>query len=388
MSAPALSAQRLDRVRAALAEEGLDGLCAASPVDDVNHRHSANRRYLTGFTGSTGLAAVSATQAVLAVDARYAEQARREAEPRGFTVFDTKGRQSEWLPGFVAAAGLAGKRLGVSRADLSYGGFLNLQEAAGEMPEADRPELVPAPPLVERLRARKDADELALLEQAIAIAEGAFLDVTATVEPGVTERAFAAALDAAVKERGARGLSFEPIVAGGERGAMPHADLSDRPFAPGEPIIVDWGAELSGYCSDLTRTFFLGPEPERFREVHGVVHEAQRTAIERMEAGMTGADAHALAATVIEARGYGEFFTHGLGHGVGLDVHDYPPYLGPSSEDVLEDGMVFTVEPGIYLPGWGGVRIEDIVTLEGGRARRLSRLDSTVTPLPTAGAQP
>ena len=252
------------------------------------------------------------------------------------------------------------------------------------MPESDRPELVPAPPIVERLRARKDAGELALLEEAIAIAERAFLDVRGSVEPGVTERGFAAALDAAVKEHGARGLSFEPIVAGGERGAMPHADLSDRPFGPGEPIIVDWGAELSGYCSDLTRTFHLGPEPERFREVYEVVREAQQTAIERVEAGMSGAAAHALAASVIERHGYGEAFTHGLGHGVGLDVHDYPPYLGPTSEDVLEDGMVFTIEPGIYLPGWGGVRIEDIVTLEGGSARQLSHLDSTLP----AGAQP
>jgi len=378
VTAPALPAQRLDRVRAALDEAGLDGLYVASPVDDVNHRHSANRRYLTGFSGSTGYAAVSATQAVLAVDSRYSAQARREAEPRGFTIFDTKGAQAACFPEFVAAAGLGGKRLGLSRSDLSYGDFLTLQEAVERMPAADRPALVPAPPLIERLRSRKDAEELALLEEAIAIAERAFIDVTATLEPGVTERDFAAALDAAVKRHGARGLSFEPIVAGGERGAMPHADLSDRPFGSGEPIIVDWGAELSGYCSDLTRTFHLGPEPERFREVYEIVREAQQAAIEGVEAGMGGADAHALAASVIERHGYGEFFTHGLGHGVGLDVHDYPPYLGPSSEDTLEDGMVFTIEPGIYLPGWGGVRIEDIVTLEGGRARQLSHLDSTL----------
>ena len=380
----ALPAQRLDRVRAALDEAGLDGLYVASPVDDVNHRHSANRRYLTGFSGSTGYAAISATEALLAVDSRYSAQARREAEPRGFITFDTKGPQSAWLPEFIAAANLAGKRVGLSRSDLSYGDFLTLREAVERMPDADRPDLVPAPPIVERLRARKDAEELALLEEAIAIAECAFLDVTASVEPGVTERGFAAALDAAVKKHGARGLSFEPIVAGGERGAMPHADLSDRPFGAGEPIIVDWGAELSGYCSDLTRTFFLGPEPERFRGVYEVVREAQQAAIERVEAGMTGADAHALAASVIEQHSYGDAFTHGLGHGVGLDVHDYPPYLGPTSEDVLEDGMVFTIEPGIYLPGWGGVRIEDIVTLEDGRARQLSHLDSTLP----AGAQP
>ena len=382
MSGAAHPAERLARVRGALDEAGLDGLCVASPVDDVNHRHSANRRYLTGFTGSSGHAAVSATAAVLAVDARYAAQARREAEPRGFTVLDVKGPMAAWFPEFAAAAGIAGKRLGLSRTDFSYGGFLALREAVEAMPAADRPELAPAPPIVERLRSRKDAAELALIEEAIAIAERAFLEVRAAAAPGVTEREFAAALEAAVKRGGARGFSFEPIVAAGERGAMPHADLSGRPFAPGEPVVVDWGAELEGYCSDLTRTFWLEREPPRFREVHEAVREAQRAAIEGLEAGMSGAHAHALAADALDARGFGHAFTHGLGHGVGLDVHDYPPYLGPSSTDVLEDGMVFTIEPGVYLPGWGGVRIEDIVTLEGGRARRLSRLPAT----PTEGA--
>ena len=382
MSGAAHPAERLARVRGALDEAGLDGLCVASPVDDVNHRHSANRRYLTGFTGSSGHAAVSATAAVLAVDARYAAQARREAEPRGFTVLDVKGPMAAWFPEFAAAAGIAGKRLGLSRTDFSYGGFLALREAVEAMPAADRPELAPAPPIVERLRSRKDAAELALIAEAIAIAERAFLEVRAAAAPGLTEREFAAALEAAVKRGGARGFSFEPIVAAGERGAMPHADLSDRPFAPGEPVVVDWGAELEGYCSDLTRTFWLEREPPRFREVHEAVREAQRAAIEGLEAGMSGAHAHALAADALDARGFGHAFTHGLGHGVGLDVHDYPPYLGPSSTDVLEDGMVFTIEPGVYLPGWGGVRIEDIVTLEGGRARRLSRLPAT----PTEGA--
>tara|TARA_Y100000588_G_scaffold303526_1_gene326067 strand:+ start:2471 stop:3625 length:1155 start_codon:yes stop_codon:yes gene_type:complete len=377
VTSSSLAAQRLERVRTALDEAGLDGLYVASPVDDVNHRHSANRRYLTGFTGSTGYAVISATKAVLAVDSRYSAQARTEAEHRGFTVFDTKGPQSAWLSELFSATGLSNKRLGLSRSDLSYGDFLTLSEAVDHLPERDRPFLIPAPPIIEQLRARKDAEELSLLEQAILIAEQAFLDATTALEPGVTENAFAGALDAAVKEHGAHGLSFEPIVASGERGAMPHADLSDRPFQASEPIIVDWGAELSGYCSDLTRTFFLGTEPDGFRNVYQIVREAQQTAIAGIESGMTGADAHSLAASFIEKHGYGNEFTHGLGHGVGLDVHDYPPYLGPASTDVLEEGMVFTIEPGIYLPGWGGVRIEDIVTIEGGRARQISHLDST-----------
>ena len=285
MTASAPPNQRLQRVRAALDEARLDGLYVSSPVDDVNHHHSANRRYLAGFTGSTGYAVVSATEAVLAVDARYSAQARREAQPCGFTVFDTKGRQASWLPELIAATGLGGKRLGLSKADLSYGDFVSLEEAVDLMPAADRPKLVPALPMIEKLRAVKDAGELALLEEAIVIAERAFSEVRANAGPGTTERAFAASLDAAVKRAGARRLSFDPIVASGERGAMPHADLSERAFQVGEPIIVDWGAEIAGYCSDLTRTFYLEREPERFREVYEVVQEGQRAAIEGVEAG-------------------------------------------------------------------------------------------------------
>lgn len=365
-------ADRLVALRAALDEAGLDAIFVSSPVDDVHRHHAQNRRYLTGFTGSTGYALVTREAAWLAVDGRYGQQARDEAGPRGFTIFDTKGPRQEWMPTFFREAGVAGRRVGLSTADWSYDGYLRLTRLVEDLPAAEQPELVPAPPIIERLRARKDAAEIATIERATAIALAAFDDVRATLQPGVTEVEVAHAVEAAMRRRGARGHAFEPIVAFGERGAMPHAKLSDRPLREGEPVIIDWGAEVDGYCSDLTRSFVLGPEPERFRELYEIVAEAQRTAIARVEAGMSGADAHALAAEVIAAAGYGEQFTHGLGHGVGLDVHDYPPYLGPSSEDILEEGMVFTIEPGIYVPGWGGVRIEDIVVLEGGRARCLS----------------
>lgn len=365
-------ADRLTALRAALDAAGLDAIFVSSPVDDVHHRHSQNRRYLSGFTGSTGYVLVTLDAAWLAVDGRYEQQARDEAGPRGFTIFDAKGPQERWMPEFLREAGVPGKRVGISANDWSYDAYLRLERAVASMPPAERPELVPAPPLIERLRSRKDAEEIATIERAIAIAGAAFTEVRHALRAGVSEQEVADALEAAMKRHGGRGHAFEPIVAFGERGAMPHAKLSGRRLREGEPVIVDWGAEVDGYCSDLTRSLVVGPEPPRFRKVYEIVATAQRTAIERIEAGMTGGEAHALAAGVIAAAGYGDHFTHGLGHGIGLDVHDYPPYLGPSSEDVLEDGMVFTIEPGIYLPGWGGVRIEDIVVLESGRARCLS----------------
>lgn len=369
-------ADRLTALRAALDDAALHAIFVASPVDDVHRRHAQNRRYITGFTGSTGFAIVTPDAAWLAVDGRYAQQARDESGPRGFAIFDTKGPQDEWMPAFLRQAALGRKRLGLSTADLSYEAFLRLSRIVQDLPPEDRPELVPAPPIIQRLRSRKDTSEIATIQRAIDIARAAFDDVRHSLGPGVTELDVAARLEAAMRHRGARGHAFEPIVAFGERGAMPHARLSSRPLRQSEPVIIDWGAEIDGYCSDLTRSFHLGPPPARYREVYETVVAAQHAAIERIEAGMTGAQAHALAASVITAAGFGDNFTHGLGHGVGLDVHDYPPYLGPSSQDILEDTMVFTIEPGIYLPGWGGVRIEDIVVLQHGKARCLS-LEST-----------
>lgn len=365
---------RLTRLRAELAEHSLDGLYVSSPVDDVTRRHSQNRRYLAGFTGSTGHVVVSQEAAILAVDSRYVQQAGEQAAAHGFEVFHFRGAQEDWLPELLDAAGLKGKALGLSQADLSYGAYVDLADTVEEMAASDRPALVPAPPLVERLRSVKDAEEIATLTRAIGIAETAFEEVHGALEPGTTEREMADLLEAAVKRHGARGFSFEPIIGAGENGAMPHAALTDREIGAGEPVVVDWGAEVDGYCSDLTRTFYLGGEPEMFREVYEVVLAAQTAAIEGIEAGMTGSDADHMARSVIAEAGYGDHFTHGLGHGVGLEVHDYPPYLGASSDDVLEEGMVFTIEPGIYIPGWGGVRIEDIVVMEGGRARLLSTL--------------
>ncbi len=360
---------RIERLRALLEREGLDGLLISAPGEEGPGWEA--RAYLAGFTGSAGVLLVTRGAAVLAVDSRYWEQAEREAGPRGVRVLRAQGPRQGWLREVVGEAGAAGKRVGVSPRDVTYAGYLLLEEAIGGLPAGDRPELVPAPGLVEELRRVKDREELAAIEEAIAIADRAFERLTAALAPGMTEDEAAAAFERFVRVEGGSGISFPSIIAGGAWSAMPHASPRRVPLDAGAPIVIDVGARYRGYCSDLTRTVVLGEPDDTFREVYAVVAAAQAAAIEGVEPGMRAADAHELAHAVIRAAGYGERFGHGLGHGVGLAVHE-DPYLGPSSDHVLEEGMVVTIEPGIYVPGWGGVRIEDIVVLEDGKARVLS----------------
>ncbi len=374
---------RLTLVRAALAEAALDGLYISCPVDDVFGKHSQNRRYVSGFTGSTGYVLVTANHAVLAVDFRYVEQAEREARPLGFEILPVTGRQKSWLPRLISLGGLGGKKLGLSGADLSYGEFAAMQKTIADMASLDRPELVPAPPIVEDMRRHKSPDEMALIQRAIGVGDAAFERVAAALTGAETEEEVALAVERAVRDLGAESVSFETIVAGGAWGAMPHASPRPEAIGCGQPVVIDMGAQYQGYCSDLTRTVVVGDRTPRFNEIYTIVFEAQRAAIEGVEPGMSGVAAHHLAADVIAAKGFGDRFGHGLGHGVGLQVHE-APHLGLSSEDTLEEGMVFTIEPGIYLPGWGGVRIEDVVVLENGHARVLSH----ATKLVPAGVQP
>ena len=362
---------RLERLRAALEEAHLDGLLVSAPADDVFHRHSQNREWLSGFTGSTGRVAVTRDRAVIAVDFRYVEQAERQCVPRGFEVLRIKGKETEWLPALVTAAELGGKKIGLSGADFSYGAAEALTDAAEELPPAVRPSFLVARGLIEGLRKHKDAEEMANLQHAIDIGDQACEAAILALRAGVTEIEIAEFIERDVKARGAEGVSFETIVAAGPWGAMPHASPRHEQMREGDVVVIDMGALYDGYCSDLTRTVVVGAPDTKFREIYDIVFEAQQTAIEGVEPGMTGVAAHRLAAEVIQKAGYGEKFGHGLGHGVGLQVHE-GPYLGESSEDVLEEGMVFTIEPGIYLPGWGGVRIEDVVVLEDGKARVMS----------------
>jgi Xaa-Pro aminopeptidase len=362
---------RIRRLRERMAAVGLDAFLVGAAVEDTFHTHGANRRYLSGFTGSMGWLLVTTDEAFIAVDFRYYEQAKRESP--AFTLFRAVGGMDKWFPMLVGEAGLRGKKLGFEPAGVNVATYQTMKKTVEKMPVGDRPKLLAAPPLVEELRAIKEPAEIAALQRAVDVGDEAFEAVAARIEPGWTERQVAWEIEMYARQHGADGLSFETIVAAGPWGAMPHAQPRDRPIGPGEPLVIDMGVRVDGYCSDLTRTVVAGNgEDARFREIYDIVLTAQATAEELVKTGMSGDEAHSLALNVIAEAGYGDNFGHGLGHGVGLLVHE-SPRLARGSKDELKDGMVATVEPGIYIEGWGGVRIEDMVVFENGKARVMSR---------------
>lgn len=350
---------RLAGLRGKLAEKGIDALL-------VSHPH--NRRYLSGFTGSAGYLLISAEEAVIATDFRYFEQAAEQAS--GFRLYPiTQSPAETWLPGLLA--GLGGKRAGVEAEHLPYAVYKRLAKVVASIPQGERPRLAATTGLVEGLRAVKEPEEIAAIQAAVDLGDAAFGHLSERLEPGWTEREAAWEIEKYMREHGGEAVSFETIVAGGAWGAMPHAFPRDRKLQVGEAIVVDLGVRREGYCSDLTRTLVLGEPDDQFRRLYDIVLGAQLAALELIEAGMTGEQAHLLAHRVIAEAGYGEEFGHGLGHGVGLEVHE-APRLGRDSSDTLTDGMVMTIEPGIYVKGWGGVRIEDLTVMENGRLRVLT----------------
>ena len=352
--------QRLRDLRDSLKERRLDGLLVSSPE---------NRRYLSGFNGSAGNLLVTQDDSVLATDFRYVEQAGRQAPE--FRVLRI-GQGYDWFPQLLSETGV--KRLGFESEDMSVALYQKLKQTLKESMASSgtKVRLVGTAGITEELRAHKDPEEMQLLQRAIDIADQAMDRVTPTIRAGQTEQEVAWRLEVAMRELGAESPSFDTIVGSGPNGALPHHRAGDRSIKNGEPIVIDMGAKYQGYCSDLTRTIILGSPDETFIRVYDTVLGAQLTAMSTVQPGMTGLEADGLARKVIEEAGYGEHFGHSLGHGVGLAVHEHPR-LSPTGQDILEEGMVFTIEPGIYLSGWGGVRIEDVVTLEKSGARALSR---------------
>jgi Xaa-Pro aminopeptidase len=353
-----MSDARLDKVRARLEELNVDALLVTMP---------SNRRWLSGFTGSAGVLLISRDSARFATDSRYWEQVGRQAPE--FELVQVTGATTGVAPDLLQDT--AGIAIGYEPAHLTMAAYQQWTAAIAELPEAARPRLVPAANAIEPLRLLKDADELDALTRAVKLGDEGMAHAISVVEPGMTEKQLAWEIQRYVMEHGADDLSFSTIVAGGDWGSAPHAYPRDVPLAAGTGVVIDMGVIVDGYCSDLTRTIFLGQPDDQFKRVYDTVLTAQTMAEERIEAGMTGAQAHEIAATVIAEAGYGDYFGHGLGHGVGLDVHE-APRLAPASEAIMEDGQIFTIEPGIYIPGWGGVRIEDQCLMESGRARSLS----------------
>lgn len=351
-------AARIDRLRARFDALGIDALLVTT---------RSNRRWVSGFTGSAGVALITRDQARFATDSRYWEQVALECP--GYALVRVAGANTGVAPALLE--GLGGLRVGFEPAHLTVAALDGWTRAVAALPPSARMALVHAPRAIEELRMVKEPEELEALTRAVLLGDAAFNHVAALVEPGMTERAVAWLVQEYALTHGADDLSFATIVGASAHGALPHWRPADTPLEAGTGVVLDLGVVVDGYCSDLTRTLFLGRPDERFQRIYDIVLTAQTLAEERIEAGMTGAQAHAVAAEVIARAGHAEHFGHGLGHGVGLDIHE-DPRLAPAGDQVLADGQVVTVEPGIYIAGWGGVRIEDQCVMEGGRLRSLS----------------
>ncbi|MDP9343676.1 MAG: aminopeptidase P family protein [Actinomycetota bacterium] len=321
-----------------------------------------NVRYLIGFTGSNGQVLLSASHGVFFTDGRYTEQSRREVpdlERRTYSV------------DFASAFAQACRDTGATRVAFESGGvtyrfYEDLREKAGDV------ELVSTREEIERPRWIKEPDEINMIERAQAITDEAFDRILPKLVEGITEREAALELEWAMRQAGAEGLAFDSIVAFGENAAEPHHHPTDRALARGDVVKMDFGALYAGYHADMTRTVSFGEPPEELREIHAIVSRSQQAGIDAVRAGVVGKDPDAASRKVIADAGYGERFSHSLGHGVGLEIHEGPTLRGPS-EDVLPENAVVTVEPGIYVPGLGGVRIEDMVVVRRDGCRAIPR---------------
>ena len=356
-----MKGQQLTALRAQMRERDLDALLIT---------HPSNRFYLSGYTAtdiapneSAGCLLLGPDSAYLITSGTNENQARAQATE--FEVVRREHKLPETLKTLLERHGV--RRLGFEEEATLVSLHRGIGEAMGEAVE-----LVPIGELVSELRLIKTEAELALIERAVAITDAAYEAVAATLRPEQTERAVAWTIERALREGGADALAFPVIVAAGENGAYAHHEPGDTPLGEGLPITIDMGAQVSGYAADLTRTLILGEPTARAREVYRTLQRAVDTVEERLRAGMTGAEADALARDVIAEAGFGEYFGHGLGHGVGVRTHEAPS-AAKEIEAPLLAGATLTIEPGIYIPGWGGARIEDLVVIEEGGVRVLSR---------------
>ena len=354
MTQDALAA-RLGSLRTALAARELGALL----LTDMT-----NIGYLTGFSGSAAYALVSAEEAILITDGRYAIRVREEAP--AFTPIIAAG--SGGYPGALKEALEERPSIRTLGFEADHMTVAQWERFGKDLPEGAS--LAAASGMVEELRLTKDAGEVAKTRRAIDVAQAAFLSVKHLLRPGVSERDFAAELDFAMRKGGADQTAFETIVASGPQSAHPHHRPNARIFEVGDFVTIDWGAEVDSYCSDITRTLFIGADADvtlKHREVYQTVLEAQQLAIAAIAPGKNGQEIDAVAREHIAARGYGEAFAHSLGHSLGRKVHDGPGFSTRGADFILKPGMIMTVEPGVYLEGWGGLRIEEdvLVTEEG-----------------------
>lgn len=351
--------QRLTAVRQKLSQWQVDGILITG---------YANRRWLSGFTGSNAKLLVTQDQALLATDFRYYEQALRQSPH--FTLFKHERRQEDDAA-FLKAS--AANSIGLDARNMSLTDVNSLKRAT------DHVKWKAIDPTIEFLRAIKTADEIEKIRAAAAITDLAASQIPEIVKPGMSEKQIAWELEKTMREAGADGLAFDILVASGPNGASPHHRADARKITVGDTLIVDMGAMLDGYRSDLTRSFYVGNDPsEQFLAIYNTVLAAETAVLETAKPGMTCKAVDSIARDMIAKAGHREHFGHGLGHGVGLDIHEEPFLSQRATDDkTIEVGMTLTVEPGIYIPGWGGIRIEDLTIITENGLERLSHCPKT-----------
>lgn len=332
---------RLNKLRAKLANEKIDAILITAPE---------NRLYLSGFTGSAAVLFISSTEAFLLTDFRYTEQASQQSPH--LQIIKIGKSIEETLIELINNSGA--KRIGLEEEDVTYSRFRQYQE------KIDYVVWVPVKNMVEDLRKVKDQTEQENLKKAIYLADEAFAHIIKKLQPGSVEKEIALEMEYFMRRNGAEKAAFDFIVASGERSSMPHGVASSKTINRGELVTMDFGCVVNGYHSDITRTVVVGAANDKQREIYKIVLQAQQEAIAAVKPGVKGSSVDKVARDIIAGYGYGDNFGHGLGHSVGLQIHENPSF-STKDDTILETGMTITVEPGIYLPGWGGVRIEDIV---------------------------
>jgi len=337
--------KRMSKLRCELMKKEINGALVSKRENYI---------YLSGFTGTMAYLLITQNEAILLTDSRYEEQASRQAT--SYTVVRYKGSLIVEMNEIIKKFNI--KKLGFEESFLT---FYNYQDYKSKLSVQD---FVPLEGIIEAQRIIKDNDELEILKKAVEIADNGFTHILPYLKPGVREIEIAAELEYFMKKLGAKGQSFDMIVASGERSSMPHGVASSKKINLGDVITLDYGAIYNDYCSDMTRTVFLGEPTSEIKKIYNIVLKAQISATEEARAGLSGKIIDNISRQIIEMSGYGDYFGHGLGHGVGLEIHE-EPRLAPSGNTIMEDGMVATIEPGIYIPRVGGVRIEDMLIING-----------------------
>ena len=344
----------IKKIQESLAGAEIDALLLVSPV---------NRLYATGFHSSDGAVVITRDKAFFITDSRYIEAAEKAGRDARVLLSHTEKRIIQWLQEIIASCGI--KALGAEEESLSYSEYLNLEKKLNM-------KLKPSQSIMKKLRAGKSRQELENIKAAQAIAERAFQDVLGMIRPGVTEREIAAELTYRMLKYGGEGNAFDPIVVAGKKSSMPHGVPGDEVIQKGDFVTMDFGCIKNGYCSDMTRTVAVGSVTGEMRRVYEVVLAAQEAGISAARAGVTGEEIDAAARKVIEEAGYGRYFGHSFGHSLGLEVHETPS-AAPKVRDEMPEGAVISAEPGIYIPGGFGVRIEDILYLTAQGAENITK---------------